>query len=137
MKHLLLKRKRLAGLFTIFATVTLLTSSCKDNPADPRAGWPKEVNIEFRVKTPTAAMIKADIIYNNATGGRTTLEDATLPFSVKFKRTVNLRDDIAISGYADVGGTMELEIRVDDKVVSSQTFQGTTLVTGATAYVFQ
>lgn len=135
MKYLSLK-KISAGFFAIFAAVTLLAScSDKDDPVNPMAGYPKDVNIEYRVKS-TTGVTKADIAYDNQTGGRTTLDDAALPFSVKFKRRVEYATTIGFSAHATVAGTLIIEILADDKVVKTETFTATSNVGGTVVYGF-
>ena len=116
----------------------LVTSCSKDNDEQPEAGnsYPKEVNIEYKI-TSTTGLATADILYVNETGGRTSVDNVTLPYSIKFKRTVNNLDNAAISFSESASGTAKSEILVDDKVVKTESFSGTSYISGTILYLFQ
>ncbi|MGN7722853.1 hypothetical protein [Chitinophaga sp. 22620] len=135
MKYLSLK-KSFSGVIAIFAAVTLFASCSDKDPVNPMAGYPKDVNIEYRIKSSTPGITKADVAYDNQTGGRSTLDDAALPFSVKFKRKVEYGTTIAISGHNNAGGVIVIEILADDKVVKTETFTATSYVGGTVVYGF-
>lgn len=133
--HLSFTKKYLAGILFFFAAVTLL-AACKKDPVNPLNNYPKDANIEYRVKS-TTGIARADILYDNQTGGQTSLDDQSLPFTVKFKRTgVAYATTIGLLGSTGVPGTIILEIVVDDKVVETQTFTATSNVGGSIAYAF-
>jgi hypothetical protein len=134
MKYLSLK-KSFAGFFTIFAAVALLASCSDKDPVNPMAGYPKDVNIEYRVKS-TTGITKADVAYDNQTGGRTSLDDAALPFTAKFKRNVEYGTTIGISAHNNGAGTLILEILADGKVVKTETFTATSYTGGTVVYGF-
>jgi len=116
----------------------LVTSCSKDNDEQPETGssYPKEVNIEYRI-TSTTGLATADILYVNETGGRTSVDNVSLPYSLKFKRTVNSLDNAAISFSKSASGTAKSEILVEDKVVKTETFSGTSYISGTILYLFQ
>ncbi|WP_219222920.1 hypothetical protein [Pedobacter antarcticus] len=117
----------------------VLSSSCsKDKDNNPEGGnsYPKEVNVEYRL-TSVSGITSGDVIYHNATGGNTLLDKVALPYSVKFKRTVNFTDNLAISINALGSGEVKAEILVDDKVVATQNYSGTSVVTGTAVYIFK
>ncbi|KEQ29828.1 hypothetical protein [Pedobacter antarcticus] len=117
----------------------VLSSSCsKDKDNNPQGGnsYPKEVEVEYRL-TSVRGITSGDVIYHNSTGGNTLVDKVTLPYSVKFKRTVNFTDNLAISINALGSGEVKAEILVDGKVVTTQNYAGTSVITGAAIYIFQ
>ncbi|MDQ3394802.1 MAG: hypothetical protein M3512_11925 [Bacteroidota bacterium] len=123
--------------FTVFLITGVLLLSCKNDDDKPAvAKYPKEVTIEYKVTSSTGLKI-GNILFTNETGGNTTLDDQDIPFSKKFKRTVNQIDVVALSYDNNAAGTAKLEIIVDDKVVESQTFESTSFVNGSIVYLFQ
>ncbi len=127
-------------ILTLLLSCALLFTACKkdkdENPAGG-GGYPKEVTIEYRVTTTTSTLKKASVTYINETGGHSTDDAAALPFSKKFKKSVKQYDVILVSGMALVGGNFTLEILVNDKVVKTESFSGTSTITGSTAYGFE
>ncbi|MBO9151732.1 hypothetical protein ACFOTA_05905 [Chitinophaga sp. GCM10012297] len=133
--NLTFTKKYLGGIFVFFAAVALL-ASCKKDPVNPLNNYPKDVNIEYRVKS-TTGITKADIMFDNQTGGQTSLDEQALPYSVKFRRTgVTYATTIGLGASTDFAGTVVLEIVVDDKVVKTETFTATSVVRGTIAYGF-
>lgn len=127
-------------ILAILLSFAMLATSCKkdnnnDNPGS--GGYPKEVTIEYRVTTTTSNLKNASVTVTNETGGTATEDAATLPFSKKFKRTVKQYDVLTISGTSTVAGNLKLEILVNDKVVTSETYSSTSIVLGSTGYIFQ
>lgn len=118
--------------------VLLLTSCGKDDDNNPETGssYPRDVNVEYRV-TSTSGLKNGDVIYTNETGGNTILDNVTLPYSVKFKKNVKQFDNLAINFSAMTSGDAKAEILVNDKVVETKTFSGTSIITGSAVYIFQ
>jgi len=138
MKHL--SRKNFFKIAAApFLMLLLLVASCsKDDDGQPETGdsYPKEVNVEYRV-TSTTGLASADVLYVNASGGRTSVDNVALPYSIKLKRTVNKLDNLAISFSKGASGEAKAEILVDDKVVETETFSGTSYISGTIVHLFQ
>jgi len=118
--------------------VLLLTSCGKDDDNNPETGnsYPRDVNVEYRV-TSTSGLKNGDVIYTNETGGNAIVDNVTLPYSVKFKKNVKQFDNLAINFSAMTSGDAKAEILVNDKVVETKTFSGTSIITGSAVYIFQ
>lgn len=127
-------------ILTLLLSCALLFTACKkdkdENPAGG-GGYPKDVTIEYRVTTTTSTLKKAGVTYINETGGHSTEDAVALPFSKKFKKNVKQYDVILIQGSAYEAGNLKLEILVNDKVVKTESFSGTSIITGSTAYGFE
>lgn len=127
-------------ILAVLLSFAMLATSCKkdkDNDNPGTGGYPKEVTIEYRVTTTTSTLKNARVTVTNETGGTATIDAAVLPFSKKFKKTVKQYDVLTISGTSGVAGNLKLEILVNDKVVTSETYSSTSVVVGSTGYVFQ
>lgn len=118
--------------------VLLMTSCGKDDDNNPETGnsYPRDVNVEYRV-TSTSGLKNGDVIYTNETGGNAIVDNVTLPYSVKFKKNVKQFDNLAINFSAMTSGDAKAEILVNDKVVETKTFSGTSIITGSAVYIFQ
>lgn len=118
--------------------VLLMTSCGKDDDNNPETGnsYPRDVNVEYRVTT-TSGLKNGDVIYTNETGGNAIVDNVTLPYSVKFKKNVKQFDNLAINFSAMTSGDAKAEILVNDKVVETKTFSGTSIITGSAVYIFQ
>jgi len=114
-----------------------ITSCSKSNDQpDNSNSYPKDVNVEYRV-TAISGVNSGDVLYSNASGGNTSVDNVSLPYSVKFKRTVKQSDNLAIS-YSTIGsGEVKVEILVNDQIVETKSFSGTSYVTGTIVYLFQ
>jgi hypothetical protein len=123
-------------LMALLLSATLLFSCKKDDDAPSGNGFPKEVTIEYKASSTTSGLNNANVTYTNESGGLSTVENAALPFSKKFKRTVNKYEGIGLTGTTSVGGNLKLEILIDNKVEKSQTFTGTSFVHGIFSYTF-
>ncbi|WP_448634688.1 hypothetical protein [Pedobacter panaciterrae] len=68
--------------------------------------------------------------------GHTVLSDSPIPFTKKFKRTVNMGDgaNVGVTSYA--AGTVKVEVLVDDKVVKSEVFSGNEIISGSVTFPF-
>jgi hypothetical protein len=120
----------------LFATVFISCKKDKDDDDGSPSSYPKDVTIEYRITTPTSAIKNADVTYTNETGGLSNLDAAALPFSKKFTRKVNRYDNVALSVTSTIGGSIKTEILVNDKVVTTQTFTGTSIVHGVVPHIF-
>lgn len=137
MKHLF---KTKLSEFTLVPCLLLMMfiTSCSKNNDQPgnNNSYPKDVNVEYRV-TAISGVSNGDVLYANASGGNTSVDNVSLPYSVKFKRTVKQSDNLAI-GYSKTGsGEVKIEILVNDQVVQTQSFSSTSYVTGTVVYLFQ
>ena len=123
-------------ILALLLSATLLFSCKKDKDNDQPSGFPKEVDIEYRVTATAGSLTKADVTYTNETGGLSDIDNAALPFSKKFRKTVNKYDVIGLSTTSTLPGGLKAEILVDNKVVKTETFTGTTVVHGIFTYQF-
>jgi len=119
----------------LFAVVFSSCSKSKDDDG-PSSSYPQEVTIEYRVTTTTSAINNSDVKFTNETGGLSIVDAAALPWSKKIKRTVNKNEVLGLSITTSVGGSVKTEILVNDKVVKTETFTGTSFVYGITQYQF-
>ncbi|GGE65760.1 hypothetical protein GCM10011413_35330 [Pedobacter psychrotolerans] len=114
-----------------------ITSCSKSNyqPGNSNS-YPKDVNVEYRI-TAISGVNSGDVLYANASGGNTSVDNVSLPYSVKFKRTVKQLDNLVL-GYSKIGsGEVKVEILVNDQVVETKSFSSTSYVTGTIVYLFQ
>lgn len=130
------------NIFSVVLFLSVMSVSCKKNKCDSDRGYPKNVNIEYKV-TATAGAIPAvtSISFTNETGGSTDVANAPLPFSRKITRSVKFGDDIRLGILLSTTGTVpsvsiKLEILVDGTVVETKTYTGTSTLTGAAVYGF-
>lgn len=131
----LLTTKHPVKIIALLLSATLLFS-CKKSKDDDKSSYPKEVTIEYRVTTTTSGLNAADVTYTNETGGMSDIDLAALPFSKKITKTVNQYEVIGISTSVGKGGNLKAEILVNDKVVKTETFTGTSFVSGIFSYQF-
>jgi hypothetical protein len=130
--------KHFARLSTMLLFAAVLMTGCKKDDDDdtPAPGkYPKEVTIEYRI-TSTTGVNKADVTYTNETGGMSNIDNAAIAFSKKFKRTVKQYDVLGLSFSVSANGNLKGEILVDDKVVATQTFTGTSVIVGIMQHAF-
>ncbi|WP_144008952.1 hypothetical protein [Pedobacter africanus] len=118
MKTLTLKSYALK-MTALFLGVVLFASCSKDKKDGP-SGYPKDVQVEYKV-TSVANVTSGEVIYDNETGARTTINPAALPFSKKMTVKVKAGDVLSMSFYTGTSGTVKLELLVDGKVVDSKT----------------
>jgi len=78
----------------------------------------KEVTIEYRITPYKNVITNGDIIYTDETGVVTVSDKRTLPFSRKFKRTINRFTVISLGIIAEYAGSVKMEILIDGKIVS-------------------
>lgn len=122
------------GLCAALVATTSLISCGKDNDSPTPAAYPKTVTIEYKLSSPNIQ--KCDVIYVNESGGQSTIDDADLPFSKKFQRSVNQYDNISLNGSAFTGGSITAEILVNNQVVATKTGTGTSNVSATAVHVF-
>jgi hypothetical protein len=121
------------------ASVVFLSASCSkddDGPPPPSSSYPKNVSVEYKVSSSSGLSTAGSIMYTNATGGSTSVSNSSLPFSKKIDITVNRYDNVALSVTHPNGGTLKLEILVNNVVVKSQEFSGNPVISGTVPYIF-
>lgn len=139
MKNLSDKTKFAKYLAIPCLVLTILFSSCskdKDSVPEGAGSYPREVNIEYRV-TNVNNIATGDVFYTNETGGNTTVDNVTLPYSVKVKRTVKQYDNLGFNFSTIGSGEVKVEILVNDKVVETKSFSSTSVISGTVVYIFQ
>lgn len=122
-------------LMALLLSASLLFS-CKKDKDDSPSGFPREVNIEYKVTATAGNLTKADVTYTNETGGISSVDNTALPFSKKLKKTVNKYEVLAISTTSTLPGGLKAEILIDNKVVKTETYTGNTIVHGIFTYQF-
>jgi hypothetical protein len=131
--NILSLKKSTLKIVTMLAAVVMFASCGKDKDGPGQSGsYPKEVSIEYRVTT-SSGLAKINISYTNETGGHTVLSDSAIPFTKKFKRTVNMGDDASVGV---TSCTVKVEILVNDKVVKSEVFSGNEIISGSVIFPF-
>ena len=113
--------------------IMLLAASCKKSGSDPQDGYPKQVSITYRVSS-TAAGNLVSITYDNETGGQSTVDNPSLPFTKTITKTVDKYNIVTLGYFVNPAQNVKLEILVNDKVVKSQSY---TSVNAAMSYTFQ
>jgi hypothetical protein len=93
----------------------LVGLACQQEKVKPKG----PVEVEYRVLSSSGAAV-AYISYTNETGGTTEVDDATLPFSVKFK-------------FSQRSGPIVLMVILPDQAGQQQSVTGTILVDGQPA----
>lgn len=131
----LLTTKHPVKMIALLLSVSLLFSCKKDKDGD-NSSYPKDVTIEYRITTTTSGLNAADVTYTNETGGMSNIDLAALPFSKKFTKRVNQYETLGLSTTATKGGNLKAEILVNDKVVKTETYTGTSIVHGVLPYQF-
>lgn len=140
MKYLY-RTKLFAGI-SLVIVFSFFVLSCKKNRGNA-SRYPREVNIEYRVtKVSGSSSELAYGSYTNATGGNNFFDNAPIPFTVKFRRSVEQGEAIAFAFTENNNGqntssTLRAEILVDNQVKESKLFSGSSPVIGSIAYVFQ
>ncbi len=84
------------------------------------------VGVEYRVSSASGATV-GDISYTNETGGTTDLDDAPLPFSVKFKFSQRPGSLVLLALLSDQGGQQQSVkgvILIDGQEVKNETGVG-------------
>ena len=118
---------------------TLFLHACNKSD-DPSPSFPKNVTVEYKISG--TGLSKVEIVrYTNATGGTTSLSEISIPFSVSFNRMTDAGDDLVLSVLHSIPSSTEplsvkLEIYVDNKLVETETYEGSGRVSGAVVHIF-
>lgn len=113
--------------------IILLTASCKKPGSNTDNTYPKQVSITYRVSSTTTNSL-VSITYDNETGGQTTANNPTLPFTKTITKTVNKYNVITLGYFVNPAQSVKLEILVNTQVVKSQDY---TSPNAAISYTFQ
>jgi len=113
--------------------ILLITASCKKSGSDVDNTYPKQVSITYRVSSTTTNNL-VSIIYDNETGGQTTVDNPALPFSKTITKTVNKYDIITFGYFVNPAQNVKLEVLVNNQVVKSQEYVSPN---SAMSYTFQ
>jgi hypothetical protein len=124
----------LKTILVALVALPCLISSCKKNNNND---YPKSVNIQYKVSSPTGITQATSVIYINETGALTNLSNQALPYTKSLTRTVNKGDALSLRADAVGSGSLKLEILVDGQVVKTAAPTGTSTVTGTIVHQFQ
>ena len=113
--------------------ILLITASCKKSGSDVDNTYPKQVSITYRVSSTTTNNV-VSIIYDNETGGQTTVDNPALPFSKTITKTVNKYDIVTFGYFVNPAQNVKLEVLVNNQVVKSQEYVSPN---SAMSYTFQ
>ena len=102
----------------VSVVIIFFNVSCKKQTIKQSGVSQKEVTIEYRITPYKSELANGVIIYTDEAGVVTVSEDKTLPFSKKFKRTINKYAIISLGIIAEYAGSVKMEILVDHKIVS-------------------
>lgn len=120
-------------LILMTASVLLLVSHCKKPISSTGSGYPKQVNITYKVSSSSTSNL-VSITYDNETGGQTSVNTPALPFTKTISKTVNKYDIITLGYFVNPAQTVQLQILVDNQVTKTQEY---TLPNAAMSYTFQ
>ncbi|PVD51535.1 hypothetical protein DC498_14005 [Terrimonas sp.] len=115
------------------ALIILFAASCKKSDSDTDNTYPKQVSITYRVSSTTTNNL-VSITYDNETGGQTTVNNPSLPFTKTITKTVNKNNIITLGYFVNPPQTVKLEILVNNQVVKSQSYSDPN---SAMSYTFQ
>ncbi|WP_343703887.1 hypothetical protein [Chitinophaga sp.] len=132
--------KKYLQRMAVVALAAGLFVSCKkdkkDDVPEPGTGYPKEVNVTYKVTVASGAIPSCRFDYFNETGGMTIEQNVPVPITKTFKRTVNRLDYVGFTVASTAGGSLKLEILVNNTPVESQTFSGSGTFAGTVKYIF-
>jgi len=111
----------------------LVMLSCKKSDSGTDNTYPKQVDITYRVSSTTTNNL-VSITYDNETGGQTTVNTPTLPFTKTITKTVTKNNIVTLGYFVNPAQTVKLEILVNNQVVKSQDY---TSPNSAMSYTFQ
>lgn len=117
----------LTGLFLLFGFSCIKPVDNADIP------YPKQVAITYKVSS-TSVNSLVSITYDNETGGKTTIDNPTLPYTKTINKIVSKYDIITLGYFVNPAQTVKLEIIVYDGLVKSQVF---TSANASMSYTFQ
>ncbi len=115
-----------------FALIFPVAISCKKSSTGENSTYPKAVTITYKVSSTTANSLVL-ITYDNESGGQTTVDNPSLPFSKSISKTVNKYNIITLGYFVNPAQTVKLEILVNNQVVKSQSY---TSPNSAMSYTF-
>lgn len=125
-------------LLVLLLSVILFSCSKDSNP-----GYPKTVNIEYKVTALSGITGPLSLLsFTNETGGNTDLSNQSLPFTKTISKRVAVGDAVVLSlRYNNTTNStsvsIKMEIIVDGKVVKTETSNSTTpVIIAAIAYAF-
>lgn len=104
-----------------FGFIILLVSSCKKPDSNTSSGYPKNVSITYRVSSLTTNSL-ISITFSNESGGLSTTNNPTLPYTKSISRTVTKNNIITLGYFVNPAQSVRLEILVNNEVVKSQEF---------------
>jgi hypothetical protein len=127
-----------ARLLLLLLSLTLFSCSKDSNP-----GYPKTVNIEYKVTALSGITGPLSLLsFTNETGGNTDLSNQSLPFTKTISKSVAVGDVVVLSlrynnTTSSTPVSIKMEIIVDGKVVKTETSNSTTpAIIAAIAYAF-
>lgn len=115
------------------AFVLLLATHCKKPASSTGSGYPKQVNITYKVSSSSTNNL-VSITYDNETGGQTSVNTPALPFTKTISKTVNKYDIITLGYFVNPAQTVQLQILVDNQVTKTQEY---TMPNATMSYTFQ
>ncbi|WP_144886974.1 hypothetical protein [Lacibacter cauensis] len=124
----------LSRLFLCSIILIAVSFSCKKRS---QSSYPLPVSIQYRIIASNGVSQATSIIYTNETGGLTNLTNQNLPFSKSLSTTVTRGDAFTLRGDASGAGSLKLEILVNNNVVKTATYTGSSVITGQITYQFQ
>ncbi len=124
----------LSRLFLCSIILIAVSFSCKKRS---QSSNPLPVSIQYRIIASNGVSQATSIIYTNETGGLTNLTNQNLPFSKSLSTTVTRGDALTLRGDASGAGSLKLEILVNNNVVKTATYTGSSVITGQITYQFQ
>lgn len=130
-------RKLAFNISALLFSVLLLGSCSKSKDDDKGSGYPKEVNIEYRIKKTGGNLNSIDVIFVNEGGGTDIIDNAALPWSKKFKKTVKEWEVIQVTATSGTPGSIQMDILVNDEVVESKPASSTSVINGQIGYQFK
>ncbi|TWI80126.1 hypothetical protein IQ13_2795 [Lacibacter cauensis] len=128
------KMSSLSRLFLCSIILIAVSFSCKKRS---QSSYPLPVSIQYRIIASNGVSQATSIIYTNETGGLTNLTNQNLPFSKSLSTTVTRGDAFTLRGDASGAGSLKLEILVNNNVVKTATYTGSSVITGQITYQFQ
>ncbi|SDD32417.1 hypothetical protein [Niabella drilacis] len=124
---------KLLKTYLFVGLIILLVTSCKKSGSGTDNTYPKQVSITYKVSSTTTNNL-ASITYDNETGGQTTANNPTLPFTKVITKTVNKNNIVTLGYFVNPAQTVKLEILINSEVVKSQVY---TNPNSSMSYTFQ
>jgi hypothetical protein len=120
----------------------LIFCSCSKSGADASHNYPREANIEYRITLISGGGTMLLSATYTDVAGDVRLNDQTLPFVKKVKKTVNRGDDIGASFLFNAPPnpnttiSIRIDILIDGTLVKTETFTAVDNVIGSLVYIF-